>query len=95
VRHARRIASNIKAGTVNINECYASAYASQDAPMGGMKQSGLGRRHGAGGLLKYVDQQNVAAQHFMGFDPALGLSPKQHVAFFGLAMKLIKGARTR
>jgi succinate-semialdehyde dehydrogenase / glutarate-semialdehyde dehydrogenase len=95
VRRARRIASNIKAGTVNINEGYASAYASQDAPMGGMKQSGLGRRHGSSGLLKYVDQQNVAAQHFVGFDPAFGLSPKQHAAFLSRSMKLMKATRIR
>ena len=95
VRRARGIASNIKAGTVNINEGYASAYASQDAPMGGMKQSGLGRRHGSSGLLKYTDQQNVASQHVVGFDPAYGLSPKQHAAFLTRCMKLMKAARIR
>jgi len=50
--HARAVAGRIDAGTVNINEGYASAYGSQGAPMGGMKASGLGRRHGDEGLLK-------------------------------------------
>lgn len=42
VARGRRLAARIKAGTVNINEGYGSAYASYDAPMGGMKSSGLG-----------------------------------------------------
>ncbi len=33
-------------GTVNINEAYAATWVSVDAPMGGMKDSGIGRRHG-------------------------------------------------
>ncbi len=34
------------AGTVNVNEAYAAAWGSIDAPMGGMGDSGMGRRHG-------------------------------------------------
>ncbi len=41
------IGSRLQAGTVNVNEGYISGWASVDAPMGGMKASGLGRRHGA------------------------------------------------
>src|SRR5947208_2695754 len=42
--HGRRVAARIQAGTVNINDGYGAAFASYDAPMGGMKQSGVGRR---------------------------------------------------
>ncbi len=49
VRRGREIAARIRTGTVNINECYAAAWASMGAPMGGMKDSGMGRRHGARG----------------------------------------------
>ena len=45
----RALATRLRAGTVNVNEGYAAAWASVDAPMGGMKASGLGRRHGADG----------------------------------------------
>ena len=45
----RRIAAQIKAGTVNINEGYAAAWSATGAPMGGMRDSGIGRRHGPGG----------------------------------------------
>lgn len=62
---ALRIATRLEAGTVNINEAYAAAWASVDAPMGGMKDSGLGRRHGSEGLLKFTEGQTVAIQRVM------------------------------
>lgn len=58
----RAIAERILAGTVNVNDGYASAWASLDAPMGGMKASGLGRRHGREGLLKYTESRTVAVR---------------------------------
>ena len=63
-RRARPRASprGCAAGTVNVNEGYARAYGSVDAPMGGMKDSGLGRRHGSEGILKYTEAQTVAQQ---------------------------------
>lgn len=71
---ARRLAARVRAGTVNINEGYASAYASYDVPMGGMKASGLGRRHGAEGLLRYTEVKAVASQAgWLGFEPPYGM----------------------
>jgi len=58
----RAIATRLRAGTVNVNDGYSSAWASLDAPMGGMKASGLGRRHGREGLLKYTESQTVAVR---------------------------------
>jgi succinate-semialdehyde dehydrogenase / glutarate-semialdehyde dehydrogenase len=37
--------------------------------MGGMKDSGLGRRHGADGILKYTEEQTVAVQRVMPIAP--------------------------
>ncbi|MGW2152013.1 succinic semialdehyde dehydrogenase [Nonomuraea sp. NPDC001699] len=71
----RALAARVKAGTVNINEGYGSAYASYDAPMGGMKASGLGRRHGAEGLLRYTESKTVASQaSWLGFEPPFDLT---------------------
>ncbi len=95
IHRAKGIAERIKAGTVNINESYAAAYASQGAPMGGMKQSGLGRRHGPEGLLKYTEAQTVAVQRGLGFDPAFGMSPARHVAMFTASIKAMKTFRIR
>lgn len=58
----RAIAERILAGTVNVNDGYSSAWASLDAPMGGMKASGMGRRHGREGLLKYTESRTVAVR---------------------------------
>ncbi len=65
----RRVAALLEAGTVNVNEGYAAAWASVDAPMGGMKGSGLGRRHGAHGIQKYTEEQTVALQRVLPIAP--------------------------
>ncbi|MEN8375303.1 MAG: succinic semialdehyde dehydrogenase [Gemmatimonadota bacterium] len=58
----RRFAARVRAGTVNLNEGYAAAWGSVDAPMGGMGASGVGRRHGDEGLLQFTESQTIAAQ---------------------------------
>ena len=60
VRRARQVAELIDAGSVNINEGYRATFSSVDAPMGGMKQSGLGRRNGREGILRFVDARTIA-----------------------------------
>jgi succinate-semialdehyde dehydrogenase/glutarate-semialdehyde dehydrogenase len=62
IPHAELVAAQLKAGTVNINDGHVVGFGSADAPMGGMKDSGLGRRNGTEGLLKYTEAQNVTLQ---------------------------------
>ncbi|MGU3501762.1 succinic semialdehyde dehydrogenase [Mycobacterium sp. C31M] len=69
----RAVAARIHAGTVNVNEAFAAAWGSVDAPMGGMGDSGLGRRHGAEGLLKYTEAQTVAQQRLYPIKPRAGV----------------------
>src|SRR5699024_12109264 len=64
-RHAREVAGAITAGTVHINEGFAASFASIDAPMGGMRQSGMGRRQADEGLWRYTESQTVAVQRLM------------------------------
>lgn len=59
-RRARRVALALQAGSVNINEGYRASFASVDAPMGGRKDSGLGRRNGPEGLLRFVESQTIS-----------------------------------
>jgi len=73
-RFGRELATRIQAGTVNVNEAYAAAWGSLDAPMGGMKESGLGRRHGAEGIVKYTEAQTVAVQRLVPIAPLPGMS---------------------
>ena len=60
IDNASRVARRIDSGNVNINDILATAYASKGTPSGGLKQSGVGARHGDQGLLKYTDAQNIA-----------------------------------
>jgi succinate-semialdehyde dehydrogenase / glutarate-semialdehyde dehydrogenase len=67
------IAARLQAGTVNVDEGYALTFGSTAAPMGGMKASGLGRRHGADGLLKYTESQTVSTARVLNLDPPPGV----------------------
>lgn len=61
ISEAERIATMIRAGSVNVNDGAALAAGSIEAGMGGMGDSGLGRRHGAEGIKKYTETQTVAS----------------------------------
>ena len=66
VKKGKAIAARLMSGTVNVNDGYSSGWASIDAPMGGMKASGVGRRHGRDGLLKYTESQTIAVRSQLG-----------------------------
>ena len=80
----------MRAGTVNINDGYAAAWASIAAPMGGMKSSGVGRRHGAEGIHKYTESQNVAAQRLVGFAAPHRVTDEQWARALTLALMTLK-----
>ncbi|MDQ1320762.1 MAG: succinate-semialdehyde dehydrogenase / glutarate-semialdehyde dehydrogenase [Actinomycetota bacterium] len=69
-----KIAARLRSGTVNVNEGYAFAWGSLSAPMGGMGLSGVGRRHGPEGLLKYTESQTIATARVLNLDPPFGMS---------------------
>jgi aldehyde dehydrogenase (NAD+)/succinate-semialdehyde dehydrogenase/glutarate-semialdehyde dehydrogenase len=71
IKRATEVALQLEAGNVNVNEGFAAAYASKGTPSGGVKQSGVGARHGDNGLLKYTDVQNLAVvkKQVMGVQP--------------------------
>ena len=89
-RRGKAMASRIQAGTVNINEGYAAAWASVDAPMGGMKQSGLGRRHGLEGLLRATEVQNISRQRFLSFGPSFDLNQQQWLSLLAAVVAAMK-----
>ncbi|MEU2930560.1 succinic semialdehyde dehydrogenase [Streptomyces sp. NPDC007251] len=91
----RAVAARVHAGTVNVNEAFAAAWGSIDAPMGGMGDSGLGRRHGADGILKYTEAQTVAHQRIQGFTPPSGISPETWATLLTSALKVLKVAGVR
>jgi succinate-semialdehyde dehydrogenase / glutarate-semialdehyde dehydrogenase len=87
----RRVASNIKCGTVNINEGFAATFGSIDAPMGGMKDSGLGRRQGRDGIRRFVDVQSVA-QARIPLAPSHGLDGKSFTSLMTGILRMMKKA---
>ena len=93
--NARAVAARIHTGTVNVNEAFTAAWGSIDAPMGGMGDSGLGRRHGADGILKYTEAQTVAHQRLQGFQAPKGVDPQSWAGFLTGALKVFKKAGMR
>jgi len=89
-KRGRKLATRLQAGTVNVNEAYAAAWASVDAPMGGMKASGLGRRHGVEGLLKYTESQTVAVQKLMPIAPLPMVGGRLWSRFMTLGLWLLR-----
>lgn len=87
---ARRIARHLHAGTVNINEGYAAAWGSVAAPMGGWKASGLGRRHGTEGLLKYTQTRTVAQQRILPLAGPKNLKRDDYARYMSTALRLGK-----
>ncbi len=87
---ARAIARYIKCGTVNINEAFGATFASIDSPMGGMRQSGMGRRQGAEGIHRYTESQSVATQRLIRFAPMLGMSDETYGKVMTLNLRLMK-----
>jgi succinate-semialdehyde dehydrogenase/glutarate-semialdehyde dehydrogenase len=71
VATACQVGRRIHSGNVNVNDILATAFASKGTPSGGVKQSGVGARHGDQGLLKYTDVQNLAVlkKQVMGARP--------------------------
>ena len=92
-RRGRALAARIHAGTVNVNEGYAAAWGSVAAPMGGMKASGLGRRHGREGILKYTESQNVSVQSLVGITDVPGLSGERYARALTGALRAMKALR--
>ena len=54
--HAESVARRLDTGAVCVNDAIVNYFA-LELPMGGVKASGLGSRHGAGGIRKYCSQQ--------------------------------------
>ena len=89
-RAGRAVAERLQAGTVNVNEAYAAAWGSADAPMGGFKESGMGRRHGAQGILKYTEAQTIAEERLLGIDTPPLLDHGQYAAVMIAALRVLR-----
>jgi acyl-CoA reductase-like NAD-dependent aldehyde dehydrogenase len=66
------IARRVEAGAVCVNDAQLNYFA-LELPMGGWKTSGMGQRHGAGGIRKYARQQSILVTR---------LAPKKDIHMF-------------
>ena len=66
------IARRLEVGAANVNDAMIN-YTVLELPMGGAKASGLGSRHGAGGIRKYCSQQAIVVT------PRLALKREVHM----------------
>jgi succinate-semialdehyde dehydrogenase / glutarate-semialdehyde dehydrogenase len=87
---ARHVARQIRCGTVNVNEAFAATFGSIEAPMGGMRSSGLGRRQGSEGVLRFTETQSVATQRATRFSPSFGLSDESYATMMTVNLRLLK-----
>lgn len=72
VERGEQIARRLEAGAANVNDAMIN-YTVLELPMGGAKHSGLGSRHGAGGIRKYASQQAIVVT------PRLALKKEPHM----------------
>ena len=95
VARGEELARRIDAGAVCVNDAQLH-YLALELPMGGWKASGLGTRHGAGGIRKYTRSQSILVTR---------LAPKRELHMFpykarttgllGRAVKLLYGRGRR
>jgi acyl-CoA reductase-like NAD-dependent aldehyde dehydrogenase len=95
-KRGEEVARRVEAGVVCVNDAQLN-YLALELPMGGWKASGLGSRHGAGGIRKYCRQQSLFVTRFV--------PPKGDVQFYpfspgrtkliGKALKLLYGRGKR
>ncbi|MGV8969357.1 MAG: succinic semialdehyde dehydrogenase [Microbacteriaceae bacterium] len=92
-RRARALADRLDAGSVNINEGYRGSFSSADAPMGGMKKSGLGRRNGREGILRFVDSRTIGETTGILTLPRTGAEFAKLTGVMTLVLKALKAIR--
>ncbi len=72
-KRAKEVARQIESGTVCINDPFLVGWASYDAPMGGVKESGIGRRHGPEGIKRYTEPKTIATSAVGPLGPIPGV----------------------
>lgn len=94
-RRGLRVAARIDAGSVNVNEGYRGSFSSVDAPMGGVKLSGLGRRNGPDGLLRFMEAHTISHATGILQLPRTGAEFRRLAGPMLLVLRILKGLRRR
>jgi acyl-CoA reductase-like NAD-dependent aldehyde dehydrogenase len=91
-----RIARRLESGVVCVNDAQLN-YVALELPMGGWKDSGVGSRHGAGGIRKYTKQQTLLVTRFAPTNKDLHMLPygPRMTRFLTRVFKLLWGRGKR
>ena len=84
------VGRRLRVGTVNVNEGYGATWASHDAPIGGMGDSGVGRRHGREGIYTYTEPQTVSVQRLIPVTPSPLLSGEAYARVMSAAVRVLR-----
>lgn len=97
VVRARRIAERVEVGQVNVNEGFVATWGSTAVPIGGVKDSGPGRRHGRAGVDAVTWQQTVAVQrgthHGLGLGRLYALPAEEWTELFARGLRALRWLR--
>jgi acyl-CoA reductase-like NAD-dependent aldehyde dehydrogenase len=94
-----RIAASIEAGMTCVNDVIAG-FGITDAPSGGLKESGLGKRHGAEGIRRFCHQQVIVTDRFglkkeLFWYPYSAKTERMMSRLFGMLFSTGLGAKLR
>jgi aldehyde dehydrogenase (NAD+)/succinate-semialdehyde dehydrogenase/glutarate-semialdehyde dehydrogenase len=73
LKRGEQIAMQIESGDISVNRPNW-VWGTASLPMGGVKNSGLGRRNGPEGLLRFVRTQSIVVDNLIGAKPSLTLA---------------------
>jgi acyl-CoA reductase-like NAD-dependent aldehyde dehydrogenase len=95
VARGEAVARRIEAGAVCVNDAVAN-YTALELPMGGAKASGLGSRHGAGGIRKFCQHQALLVSRFhLSKEPHMYPYSAKMTSRFGKLIRLLYGRGKR
>jgi len=89
-RAGLRIASRLEAGSINVNDSHRATWGSADLSQGGYKASGLGRRHGAAGIVKFTENRSIAVQRLLPIGPPRGMSEDRFHRILRFLLRLLR-----
>src|SRR5205814_6640764 len=89
------VARRLEAGAVCVNDALVN-YSALELPMGGVKASGIGSRHGAGGIRKFCQQQALLVSRFhLSKEPHMYPYSQKMTRRFGKLIALLYGRGKR
>jgi acyl-CoA reductase-like NAD-dependent aldehyde dehydrogenase len=95
VEKGERVARQIEAGATCVNDALMNYFA-QEAPFAGMKESGMGARHGTAGIRKYCRSQTILITRFApSKDPTMFPNSAKKAKLFERLVVLMYGRKRR